>query len=342
MDREDFNVTIIIAAYNEEKIIADKIENSLQLDYPQERIEIIVASDGSTDGTDDIVRGFSDKGIILNRVEGRKGKTELQNQTVQLAKGEILVFSDANAFYETDAIRKIVQNFNDEKIGGVCGNLVYVKFSEKEENTENIYWKMEKFIKEKESDLSSVLGANGSIYAVRKELYDPLPYFLISDLVEPLKIVEKGYRVVYEKNAISKEDVASVSGTQAFNRKVRINSRSIQGLIYSLGLLDVRKYGWVSFQLFSHKILRYMMPFILIAIIILNIFLAGSLIFNILMILQFVFYLFAFIGYLQANKAEKNKIFTIPWYFTWIHLAILIAFFQLLKGEKKITWETVR
>ncbi|MBA7687063.1 hypothetical protein ES703_95523 [subsurface metagenome] len=210
-ERDDIYVSIIIAAYNEENVISAKITNMLQLDYPAEKIEIIVASDGSTDRTDEIVRSFADRGVFLYRIEGRKGKTEAQNQAVRIAKGDIIIFSDANALYRSDAIRKIVQNFNDECVGGVCGNLNYSKSDSHKENGESVYWKYENYLKQKESSLSSVLGANGSIYAIRKNLYVPLPPYLISDFVEPLKIVEQCYRVVYEKDAISREDISSVS-----------------------------------------------------------------------------------------------------------------------------------
>ena len=341
-ERDDIYVSIIIAAYNEEKTIGAKITNTLQLDYPAENMELIVASDGSTDRTDEIVRSFTDRGVVLNRVEGRKGKTEAQNQTVRIAKGDIVIFSDANALYQRDAVRKIAQNFNDEHVGGVCGNLVYSKSGNQKKNNEIVYWKFENYLKEKESNLSSVLGANGSIYAIRKNLYVSLPPNLISDFVGPLRVVEKGYRVVYEKDAISREDIASVSGIQAFRRKVRINNRTIQGLLYTLKLLNILKYGLVSFQFFSHKILRYLMPFIVMTLFGSNLLILDSSLGLSCLFLQCFFYSLSFIGYMQRLKTKQRKIFSLPWYFVWTHLAIILAWFEFTRGERNVVWEITR
>lgn len=341
-DRTDFTVTLIIAAYNEENIIRDKLLNSLQLDYPSHNIEIIVSSDGSTDKTDEIVKSFKEQGIKLNRVEGRKGKTEAQNQTVRLAKGDIIVFSDANAFYKSDSIKNIVQNFNDERVGGVCGKLIYSNGNNPDKDAESTYWNFESYIKQKESLLSSVIGANGSIYAIRRSLYSPLDNTLISDFVEPLKVIEKGYRFVYEKEAISSEETESVSGPHAYNRKVRINVRTILGIYNTYNLLNVFKYGWVSFQYFSHKILRYIMPLLLFSLFILNLFLLDYFIWKIMFFIQITFYSLAYIGYLRRTNSKQTIIFSLPYYFILVHMAIFTAFYQLGKGERKTTWETER
>ena len=341
-DRTDFTVTLIIAAYNEENIIREKLLNSLQLDYPSHNIEIIVSSDGSTDKTDEIVKSFKEQGIKLNRVEGRKGKTEAQNQTVRLAKGDIIVFSDANAFYKSDSIKNIVQNFNDERVGGVCGKLIYSNGNNLDKDAESTYWNFESYIKQKESLLSSVIGANGSIYAIRRSLYSPLDNTLISDFVEPLKVIEKGYRFVYEKEAISSEETESVSGPHTYNRKVRINVRTILGIYNTYNLLNVFKYGWVSFQYFSHKILRYIMPLLLFALFIMNLFLLDYFIWKIIFFLQMTFYSLAYIGYLRRTNSKQTIIFSLPYYFILVHMAIFTAFYQLGKGERKTTWETER
>lgn len=344
--RDDLRVSLIIAAYNEEKVIEDKIKNSLELDYPTERFEIIVASDGSTDRTDEIVKEYSDQGVILIRVEGRKGKTETQNQAVKVGKGDILIFSDANGLYKKDAVRRIVENFHDPSIGGVSGGLIYLKSIIKEESEEKTYWDFENILKEKESSVSSILGTNGSIYAIRKDLYVPLSADMISDLVEPLKILEKGYRVVYEKLAISLEDLASVSSyfDQDFRRRVRISTRTIVGLFHCLKLLNFPKYGLVSLQFFSHKILRYLMPFILPTIFVLNIFILGSSrIAALCFMFQCIFYLLSGLGYLQERLSKRrSKVLSIPWYFVWSHAAIFLSFFKLLQGKRVVVWETVR
>ncbi|MDD4364019.1 MAG: glycosyltransferase family 2 protein, partial [Atribacterota bacterium] len=193
------SVSIIIAAYNEEKVIEDKIKNTLELDYPKEKLEIIVFSDSSKDNTDDIVKRYEKVGVKLLRIEGRKGKTFCQNRAVKHAKGEIVVFSDANSIYQSDAIKKLVRNFADKQIGCVSGELKYFSSdNNNDKNSEGFYWKYEKMIKRLESKNSSLVGANGAIYAVRKKLYVFLEDFAISDFTEPLMIFKNGCRVIYE------------------------------------------------------------------------------------------------------------------------------------------------
>ncbi|MCD6322823.1 MAG: glycosyltransferase family 2 protein [Clostridiales bacterium] len=334
-------VSIIIAAYNEESIIDAKIQNTLSLDYPLDKLEIIAASDASTDRTDEILRSYVQQGVIFKRIEGRKGKTELQNQCVEIARGEIIVFSDANAMYDKNALKKIVRNFHDEQVGGVCGNLVYLQ--QNQDNTENAYWSFEKFLKKRESSIGSVLGANGSIYAIRKALYVPLPAEMISDFVEPLKVVELGYRVVYEDEAISREPIESVDvGIQAFRRKVRISARSLLAILNMLNLLNFSKYGFFSLQWFSHKVLRYIMPFIMVIVFLLSIVLVHTTLYCWIFLLQCLFYLSALFGYMLGNSSFQVKLFSFAWYFLWTHFAIIVAWFKVLEGEKTVVWETKR
>jgi cellulose synthase/poly-beta-1,6-N-acetylglucosamine synthase-like glycosyltransferase len=344
--RDDVSVSLIVAAYNEEKIIEDKLNNSLDLDYPSGRLEIMVVSDGSTDGTDSIVRRFADQGVQLLRVEGRRGKTAAQNRAVEVAGGDILVFSDANGMYMKDAIQRLVENFADLSVGGVSGRLVYAKTTSGEEGEEKTYWDIENVLKERESSVGSVLGANGSIYAIRRDLYVPLSSDMISDLVEPLKILERGHRVVYEKLAISMEDVASVSGglVQAFQRKVRIQTRTIIGLLSCYRLLWFPEYGLVSWQFLSHKILRYLMPFLLLILFMSNLLALRSSLFVVFCFtMQCSFYLFSAIGYfLEKAHRKGSKVFSIPWYFVWTHAAAIVSFYRFLRGQRVVVWETVR
>lgn len=255
-------VTLIVAAYNEERCIAQKLENALALDYPRERLEIIVASDGSTDRTHEVVESFSDRGVTL-RAFPRIGKTGIQNQAAKVATGEILVFSDANGFYRPDAIRKLVRNFADAAVACVSGQLVYTQDRRSAGDCERSYWHYEKFIKLRESNLSSLVGANGSIYAVRRADYVEIDPGLISDLVEPLALVQRRRRVVYEPEAVSIEETAGSSDAE-FRRKVRILTRSITGLVHMRGLLNPFRYGLFSVQLLMHKVLRYLVPYFLI------------------------------------------------------------------------------
>ena len=262
LDEAEPFVTLIIAAHNEEGCIARKLENALALDYARERLEIVVASDGSTDGTARIVETFSDRGVILRQYP-RVGKTGIQNQSVKTATGDILVFSDANSLYRPDAIRKLVRNFADPAVACACGQLVYTANAHGAGDCERSYWHYEKFMKRRESDLSSLVGANGSIYAVRRTDYVEIDNDLISDLVEPLTLVKCGKRVVYEPEAVAVEE-ASTAYTVEYRRKVRILTRSMKGLLHMRALLNPFRYGIFSFQLWMHKVMRYLVPYFLI------------------------------------------------------------------------------
>lgn len=257
------HVSLIICAYNEEAVIEQKLRNSLELDYPRDRLDIHVASDGSTDRTNEIVQRFAAQGVVLDSF-GRTGKTGMQNQMARRARGEILVFSDANADYRPDAIRKLVRNFADPAIGAVCGQLNYTTQGEGAGASEDLYWRYEKFMKQRESDISSIIGANGSIYAVRKSDYVELDPGTISDLVEPLAIVRAGKRVVYEPEAVSIEEGSTKYATE-FRRKVRITTRAIGGLLSMSALFNPFRYGVFSLQIFLHKLMRFLTPVFLIA-----------------------------------------------------------------------------
>ena len=262
VDDAEPRVSLIIAAHNEEACLRRRLENALSLDYPRERLEIIVASDGSTDRTAAIAASFSDRGVVLRQFP-RIGKTGVQNQAVRTAGGDILVFSDANASYRPDAVRKLVRNFADPSVACVSGQLVYTVADQSAGDCERSYWHYEKFMKLRESELSSLIGANGSIYAVRKSDYVEIDTDLISDLVEPLALVKRGRRVVYEPEAVSVEEAAPAYSSE-FRRKVRILTRSIKGLVHMRALLNPFRYGVFSFQLLMHKVLRYFVPYFLI------------------------------------------------------------------------------
>jgi len=341
--REDYlpRVSLIIAAFNEEKIIEEKIKNSLSLNYPQDKLEVIVASDASTDQTDEIARGYQNQGIILYRQDEHLGKTNVQNGAVEMAQGEILVFSDATGMYDKDAIRKLVRSFADLNVGCCCGELRYVTGQEKGEEGEGVYWKYERFIKKMESRINSLSGVNGAIYALRKNLYIPLPPDVISDFVEPLEIFKNGHRVIYEKEALCFEK-SSKGITAEFRRKVRIIVRGLRGLAFEKALLNPLKYGLMSFQLISHKLLRWFLPLFLITLILANFFLISSPFFLVLFWLQIILYLFAFLGFVLDKFNVEFKLFYLPLYFCTINLAALVALVKFAKGEKKVVWQTER
>ena len=336
-------VSLTIAAYNEELRIEEKLKNSLELEYPNDKLEIIVFSDGSTDNTNEIVKNYTKRGIKLIELQRRKGKTAGQNIAVEQAKGEIIVFSDANAIYKKNAINKIVRNFSDNSVGGVCGELTYLKDNKSMiGEAEDVYWNYEKFLKKNENNFFSILGANGSIYAVRKNLYVPLAENIISDFIEPLKILEQGYRFIYEPDALSFEQSNS-DYKQEYKRKKRIVNRSFYSLLKHKEFLNPLKYPLLSFQLISHKIFRWMvLPFLFI-LFFSNIFLLKETLFQLFFVGQVIFYLISFTGYLATKKGFSNIILYSPFYFCLVNFASMKGIFDyLIKRQNIVAWEPIR
>jgi cellulose synthase/poly-beta-1,6-N-acetylglucosamine synthase-like glycosyltransferase len=344
LDDVERTVSLIIAAHNEEAVIDRKLKNALALDYPRDRLEIIVASDGSTDRTDEIARSFSDRGIRLRRFP-RSGKTSVQNQVVRTATGEILVFSDANAMYRPDAIRKLVRNFADPTVACVCGQLVYQVTREGAGDCERSYWDYEKFIKRRESDLSSLIGANGSIYAVRGAEYVEIADDLISDLVEPLALVERGWRVVYEPEATSVEE-ASTTYTVEFRRKVRILTRSIKGLLQMRALLNPFRHGIFSLQLIMHKLLRFLMPlFLMTGFLSLAALAALGRWRALLALLVVVFTAAILVGRSSRRVAHSNPVVRVCrlfYYYLMVNYALSLAWLNVIRGTSMVLWAPER
>jgi cellulose synthase/poly-beta-1,6-N-acetylglucosamine synthase-like glycosyltransferase len=309
------NVTVLITAYNEEKNISEKLENTLSLDYPRDKLEIVVASDASEDNTDQIVSRFVNRGVILNRVEGRVGKTETQNQTVKIAKGDVIIFSDATTKYKKDAIRKLIRNYNDPSIGAVSGRYEYENPTGAPVGFGTIlFWKYENSVKSRQTGIKTVTGCCGCIYSVRRDLYEPLPRDIISDLVEPLKILEKGYRIAFEPEAVAYEETTETA-KEEFGMRVRVISRGMYGLWYMRQLFNPFKYGFVSFQLFSHKVLRWMIPFLLPLFLVSNLFLIDRSFYTLTFVVQILFYIGALGGYLLDKMGKKAKLLALPLYY---------------------------
>lgn len=336
-------VSLLIAAYNEEETIADKIKNSLELNYPKNKIEIVVVSDGSTDRTDEIVKTFEKEGVRLFRVEGRVGKTEARNQAVLAMRREIIVFSDATAIYEKDAILKLVRNFADPSVGMVSGNLLYVDKGQGSMGpATKLYWNYEKSIKKAQSRLYTLTGAVGCINAFRRRLYHVLPPNIIEDFTEPLMIIAQDYRIVYEEEAVSYERTTQ-RPSQEFNMRVRVIRGGMKGFIYAFRRLNFKKHSLVLFQLFCHKVLRWLMPIFLIMLFISNL---ASFIMNknimadLLMVAQFLCYLAALLGMLWKPPGIIGKLISIPTYFVIVNTASLRALYLTLTTDLEATWET--
>lgn len=333
-------VTILISAYNEEKHIGQTIENKLSLDYPKDRLEIIVVSDCSGDATDAIVQSFSDRGVRLLRQEPRQGKTAALNMAVSHAKGDILVFSDANSLYAPDALKLIMENFADSEVGYVTGKMVYRSrggFAMGEGCT--AYMRYENTLRERETLLGSIVGVDGGIDAVRRELYTPMRPDQLPDFVLPLAVAAKGYRVVYEPRALLMED-ALKNPQDEYRMRVRVALRALWALWDMRSLLNPARYGLFSFQLISHKVLRYAAVVFMGLALAGNVILAGrSLFYRCLLAFQAIFYGAALVGKALDRKGLRlPRILSLPYYFCLVNVAAGHALLRFAKGEKQVVW----
>ena len=338
------SVSMVIAAYNEEKYIARKIANSLSLDYPKDKLEIIVTSDCSSDKTNSIVESFAGRNVKLLVSRTRKGKTAGRNMSVPHAKGEIIVFSDATGLYEPDALKKLIRNFNDERVGCVGGLLRYMNPSNSMVGSgEGLYWKYEVMIKEKESLLGNLTSVSGSIYAFRKKLYNHIPEELADDLIVPLMIKKSGYYVILEPEAVCAEETTK-EGKEEASKRARIANRNIMGLIFMKELFNFFKYGFFSLELLSHKILRLLMPFLLISLFIVNqLLIFKSPFYALFALAQIAFYASAILGHLiQKRIRKRNRFLYISLFFCLSNLSVFFGVLRFLAGQKKTIWEPAR
>lgn len=336
-------VTLIISAYNEKEVMAEKLLNALELDYPRDLLEILVVSDASDDGTDEIVTGFEDQNVRLIRQTQRLGKSAGLNLGVGQAHGEIIIFSDANALYEPSAIRNLVRHFSEPRAGYVVGN---ARYSERPGQTasaesEGIYWRLETWLKEKESLFGSVVGGDGAIYAIRRELFTPLLVTDINDFLNPLQIVSKGYRGVYDKSAVCYEEAGDSFGKE-FRRKVRIVSRSINAVFRAPRVLLpwTQPRHWLA--LVSHKALRWLAPVFLLILFVATLALVKIPFYQIALWMQGVFYGMALAGWKLERRIAAPRFLYLPLYFCVVNLAALLGLFRFLTGSLAPTWETIR
>ena len=336
------SVTLLISAYNEEDCIADKLDNSLALDYPEDRLDIVVISDGSEDRTDEIVQGYSDRGVRLLRLEGRGGKTLGLNAGVGESSSDVVVFSDANAMYRPDAIRALVSPLADDSTGAVIGEQAYESPDSEAGKSESLYWRYETAIKEFESRKGSVVGGDGAIYAVRRSLFRPMRADALSDFVNPLQVVKSGYRVVYNRSALAYEETAGSYGKE-FRRKVRIVNRAWRAVWSMSEMLNPLRHGTFALKLWSHKVLRWLVPFFLGALLLINIALLDrSPLYTITLLAQIAFYGLAALGALFRDRASLPSFLYIPYYFCLVNLASAKGILDAFRGETYTTWSTAR
>ncbi len=336
-------VTVIITAYNEERDLAAKLENTLALDYPADKLEIIVASDCSSDRTDEIVRSFAARGVRLHRQAERLGKTAAQNAAVELARGEIILFSDATTLYRADVLRAIVPNFADSSVGCVAGKLVYVDRTDSAVGSgAKSYWGYETFLKTHESRACSLIGASGCLYAVRRSAYVPLYHEACSDFIIATKMVEQGLRAIYEPAAVCEEET-NRRADKELRMRVRVIAQTYTDLWRHRALLNPLRAGFYAVELLSHKVMRYLVPVFLLLILVSTALLAPrSWFFAALFAGQLLFYAAAALGWLTERAGLRFKLLALPHYFVLANLASVIAFYKFARGERYARWEPIR
>lgn len=344
-DAEPRRVTLLIAAYNEEAVIAAKLRNSLALEYPRGRLQIVVVTDGSTDRTVEIAAGFEIDGVDCYHTPDRRGKMAAINRVLPLTDGEIVVFSDANAFYSADALRCLVAPFADPQVGCVCG--------EKRVRTdapdggptsgEGLYWRYESHLKAMDSRLYSVVGAAGEVYAVRRDVLQMAPdNSFIDDFMVSMLIAQRGYRVIYEPRAIAYE-VEAPRVQDEFERRARIACGGFQS-IWWLRRLLVPRPGHLRlwFAYVSHRVMRWAVaPFALFLAIAVNAVLVGTPLYLVLFSLQLLFYAVAIAGLVVDGRGRRVKALFIPGYFVLMNAAAVVGLWRYLTRAQRVTWRTI-
>ncbi|MDQ7837652.1 MAG: glycosyltransferase family 2 protein [Thermodesulfobacteriota bacterium] len=327
------SVSILLSVYNEENVIKEKIRNFLSLDYPRELLEMVIVSDKCTDKTEEIIRSFNCDRIRLLVQEKRSGKTTALNRAVVEAKGDVLIFTDANSMFDKDAVRKLAKHFANPVIGLVSGRSVYLNSLNQNEELGGAYRKYEEMIKEDESRVASIVGADGAIYALRKGLYDPLKPEYINDLIHPIQVVLKGYRAISGPRAVCRE-VVDETHSGELRRQTRIMAQSWLIFCTQIGRL-LRKmklvYAW---ELASHKFLRWLTIPVMIALFVTTAFMfEEGKFYQMMFISQLIFLSLALFG-----GRLKSGFMRMPYMFTLLHVASVFGFFKYMTGSIYTTW----
>ncbi|MEW6716759.1 MAG: glycosyltransferase family 2 protein [Chloroflexota bacterium] len=348
------SVTLLVAACNEEVVIAKKLENCLKLDYPGDQLQILVAADGSDDRTPEIVRRFARQGVELSYSPERRGKMAAINRAMPMARGEVVVFSDANNMYATDALKKLVQPFGDSQVGAVSGAKVVLSREGGLDASEGLYWRYESFIKKQETRLGSCTGVSGEIFAVRRDLFEPPPEEIINDdFYIALRIIRRGYRIAYVPDARSMEWISPTSKDEVIRRS-RIVAGRFQAMVRARELLDLRN-GLVVWQVVSHKFFRPLVPWAMLGALLANL-LAVMLppqpgwhpllslaypINWIFLAFQLLFYGLALLGSAVQFEGSVGKLLCLPAFMVNSQLAAVFGLFGYISGRQTALWERV-
>ncbi len=342
-------VTLFVAAYNEKDYVDGKVKNSLSLNYPKEKVKHVWVTDGSNDGTPDLLRKY--KEVEVYHEDARGGKIGAMNRGMQFVKTPIVIFSDGNTNLGKDSIREIVNLFRNPKVGCVSGEKrIYGKDADAAAGAgEGLYWKYESTLKKWDAELYSVVGAAGELFAIRTELWQEVEKdTLLDDFIISLRVAMAGYTIQYNPNAYAIE-TASANVKEELKRKIRISAGGIQSVVRLRSLLNIFKYGTLSFQYISHRVLRWTLtPLLLLLIIPINLILAVnagweiSNIYTLLFLAQVLFYVMSLTGWFLENHKIKVKILFVPYYFFIMNLSVFLGFRRYLKGNQSVNWERAK
>lgn len=342
-------VTLFIAAYNEKDYVKAKMENTLSLEYPKEKLNIIWVTDGSDDGTPDLLKGYPN--TTVHHLDARNGKIGAMNRGMEFVKTPIVIFSDANTNLGKESIRRIVNLFSSPKVGCVSGEK---RIIDKESDVasgagEGLYWKYESTLKKWDAELYSVVGAAGELFAIRTELYRHVEKdTILDDFIISLRVAQDGYTIQYDPEAYAIE-TASANVKEELKRKIRISAGGIQSIVRLSSLLNIFKYGTLSFQYISHRVLRWSLtPLCLVLLIPVSAILAVNdgimsiKFYAIFFWLHMLFYAAALVGWFLENKETRIKILFIPYYFFIMNLSVVLGFFRYMKNSQSVNWERAK
>ncbi len=335
-------VTLFVAAYNEVEYIEDKVKNTLAIDYPKDKLNIVFVTDGSDDGTPDRLSKFPQ--VKVYHEAPRSGKIGAINRGMSFVRTPIVIFSDANAMLNKEVVREMIKHFKDPKVGCVAGEKRIIKkeLDNASGAGEGIYWKYESLLKKMDADLNTTIGAAGELFSIRTNLFEVVEQdTILDDFIISMRIAAKGYKIAYEPNAYASESASASIGDE-MKRKVRICAGGWQSVARLGRLLNPFRFGMLSFQYISHRVLRWtVIPVFLLVLLPLNLLLMERLggIYTLLMLSQIAFYAFAILGWYLEKKSLRSKLLFVPYYFSIMNIAAFKGFFRYAKGNQSVLWE---
>lgn len=342
LEDEDLpEVTLVVAAYNEADIIESKVINSMALDYPVEKLKLFFVTDGSADGTNDLIQRLPE--VRVFHQPERKGKITAVNRVMPYVDTDLTVFTDANVMINSSGLKAMVKHFQSNTVGAVSGEKTVLSKAKDGASAsgEGFYWKYESFLKRKDAEWNTLVGAAGELFAIRTHLFEPVERdTLIEDFIMTMGIAAKGYSVAYEPKAIASE-TASANIAEETKRKVRIAAGGVQAIIRLAPLLNSFNNGRLGFQYISHRVLRWtLMPLAMMLLLLSAAIMSQQgLIYQLAFTAQMAFYVLAVVGYYLQDRSIKLKGFFAPYYFVFMHICVVRGWFKFFSGKQKVTWE---